>query len=71
MSAPVENLVERLHAKRSGKGWLAKCPVHEDHKPSLSLTKAIGTHSHSSTLPANAAESSSLAAQATARSWPV
>jgi hypothetical protein len=37
MSAPVENLVERLHAKRSGKGWIAKCPVHEDHKPSLSL----------------------------------
>lgn len=37
MSAPVANLVERLHAKRSGKGWIAKCPVHEDHKPSLSL----------------------------------
>jgi hypothetical protein len=37
VSAPVENLVERLHAKRSGKGWIAKCPVHEDHKPSLSL----------------------------------
>jgi AAA domain len=37
VSGPVENLVERLHAKRSGKGWIAKCPVHEDHKPSLSL----------------------------------
>ena len=37
MTAPVENLVQRLHAKRSGKGWIAKCPVHEDHKPSLSL----------------------------------
>jgi hypothetical protein len=37
VSASVENLVERLHAKRSGKGWIAKCPVHEDHKPSLSL----------------------------------
>ena len=37
MSTPVENLVSRLHAKRSGKGWIAKCPAHEDHKPSLSL----------------------------------
>ena len=34
---PVQNLVERLHAKRSGKGWIAKCPVHDDQKPSLSL----------------------------------
>ena len=37
MTAPVENLVQRLHAKRSGKGWIAKCPVHDDHKPSLSI----------------------------------
>jgi hypothetical protein len=37
MSAPVENLVSRLHAKRSGKGWIAKCPAHDDHTPSLSI----------------------------------
>jgi AAA domain len=37
MSAPVENLIERLHAKRSGKGWIAKCPAHDDQKPSLSI----------------------------------
>ena len=37
MSAPVENLVSRLHAKRSGKGWIAKCPAHQDRKPSLSI----------------------------------
>jgi putative DNA primase/helicase len=37
VSAPVENLVERLHAKRSGKGWIAKCPAHDDRKPSLSI----------------------------------
>ena len=37
MSAPVENLVERLHAKRSGEGWKAKCPVHDDRDPSLSI----------------------------------
>jgi hypothetical protein len=37
MSAPVENLVQRLHAQRSGKGWIAKCPTHDDHMPSLSI----------------------------------
>jgi putative DNA primase/helicase len=37
VSAPVENLVERLHAKRSGKGWIAKCPAHDDRKASLSI----------------------------------
>jgi hypothetical protein len=37
MSAPVENLVKRLQARRSGKGWIAKCPAHDDHKPSLSI----------------------------------
>jgi hypothetical protein len=37
VSAPVENLIERLHAKRSGKGWIAKCPAHDDRKPSLSI----------------------------------
>jgi AAA domain len=37
MTVPVENLVSRLHAKRSGKGWLARCPAHDDRKPSLSI----------------------------------
>jgi hypothetical protein len=37
MSAPVEKLIQRLHAKRSGNGWIAKCPAHDDHKPSLSI----------------------------------
>src|SRR5437867_2929190 len=37
MSAPVENLVQRLNAKRSGTGWMAKCPAHEDKTPSLSI----------------------------------
>jgi hypothetical protein len=39
MSPPVENLVSRLQAKRSGKGWIAKCPAHEDHNPSLSISE--------------------------------
>ena len=37
MSAPLENLVQRLDARRSGKGWIAKCPAHDDRKPSLSI----------------------------------
>jgi hypothetical protein len=30
-------LISRLHARRSGKGWIAKCPAHDDHTPSLSI----------------------------------
>lgn len=36
-----EELAERLHARRSGAGWIARCPVpghkHDDRKPSLSI----------------------------------
>src|SRR5262245_9211196 len=39
MSAPVENLVQRLNARRSGQGWRAKCPAHDDHVPSLSINE--------------------------------
>ena len=37
MTDPVANLVERLHAKRSGNGWIAKCPAHDDGTASLSI----------------------------------
>jgi hypothetical protein len=39
MSAPVGNLILRLDAKRSGEGWLAKCPAHDDRQPSLSISE--------------------------------
>jgi hypothetical protein len=32
-----ERIVERLHARRSGSGWIACCPAHEDRSPSLSI----------------------------------
>ncbi|MDT8342153.1 MAG: AAA family ATPase [Longimicrobiales bacterium] len=32
-----EELAHRLKARRSGKEWQAKCPAHEDRKPSLSI----------------------------------
>jgi putative DNA primase/helicase len=34
----IEALVERLNARRSGSGWAAKCPAHDDRSPSLSIT---------------------------------
>jgi hypothetical protein len=37
MSAAVENLVQRLNARRSGDSWMAKCPAHTDKNPSLSI----------------------------------
>ncbi len=30
-------LAQNLEGRRSGKGWIAKCPAHEDNKPSLSI----------------------------------
>lgn len=27
----------RLHARRSGAGWIARCPAHDDRQPSLSI----------------------------------
>ena len=35
----VTEFVQRLNAKRSGKGWKAKCPGHDDHTPSLSISE--------------------------------
>jgi putative DNA primase/helicase len=37
MSEAVARIVLRLKAKRTGKGWKAKCPAHEDHEPSLNI----------------------------------
>jgi len=37
---PVELVLSKLpDAKRSGKGWIARCPAHDDRKPSLSITE--------------------------------
>jgi hypothetical protein len=37
---PVENLLARLpSAKKAGDGWSARCPAHEDHKASLSVSE--------------------------------
>lgn len=33
-------IAERLRAKRSGDGWMCRCPAHDDRNPSLSITTA-------------------------------
>jgi hypothetical protein len=32
-------LAERLNAERNGSGWQAKCPAHDNHVPSLSISE--------------------------------
>ena len=40
MTAPVERLLAKLPgAKRNGRGWMARCPAHDDRRPSLSITQ--------------------------------
>ena len=37
---PIELVLGRLRgARRSGNGWLARCPAHDDHAPSLSIAE--------------------------------
>ena len=35
-----ENLAKALGGHRAGAGWMARCPAHEDRKPSLSMRDA-------------------------------
>ena len=40
MSAAVDNVLARLdRVHRSGRGWTARCPAHDDHRPSLSINE--------------------------------
>ena len=37
---PVELMLSKLHdTKRNGKGWHARCPAHDDRRPSLSIAE--------------------------------
>lgn len=38
----VARLVDAAGARRSGSGWMAVCPAHEDQNPSLSISEADG-----------------------------
>ena len=36
-SVTAEQIADQLHARRSGAGWIGRCPAHEDRSPSLSI----------------------------------
>ena len=37
---PIEKVLGRFpNARKSGKGWSAPCPAHEDRNPSLSISE--------------------------------
>jgi hypothetical protein len=48
--ASIHDIAIALRARRTGRGWIARCPAHKDRTPSLSLTERGGTllvHCHS------------------------
>jgi len=36
------SIAHALEARRSGSGWMARCPAHDDHNPSLSIREVDG-----------------------------
>ena len=42
MSASINDLALALGGRRNGRGWLCRCPAHEDRHPSLALTERDG-----------------------------
>src|SRR5271157_4064115 len=37
-----ESIVRAQHGRRTGRGWMAFCPAHEERTPSLSITEREG-----------------------------
>ena len=38
--SPLDNLLDRLDGvRRAGKGWIARCPAHDDGNPSLAIAE--------------------------------
>jgi hypothetical protein len=63
----VHEIVSGLKARRSGTGWIARCPAHADKTPSLSITERDGkvlVHCH-----AGCAQTDVIAALRDLRLW--
>lgn len=39
VSLRVDEIARALGGKRSGRGWMARCPAHEDRTPSLAISE--------------------------------
>jgi hypothetical protein len=64
----LQEIAARLHARRSGRGFIARCPAHEDRHPSLSLSERDGrvlVHCH-----AGCAQADVIAALRDRGLWP-
>lgn len=42
MTINIHEIAAALHARKTGTGWIAKCPAHQDKSPSLSLRERDG-----------------------------
>jgi hypothetical protein len=42
MCAALSEITHALHARKSGAGWIARCPAHQDKSPSLSIREQDG-----------------------------
>jgi hypothetical protein len=42
MSGEDARIARGLNGRRSGRGWMARCPVHKDETPSLTITERCG-----------------------------
>lgn len=42
MITKIHEITAALHAKRTGTGWVACCPAHDDHTPSLTIRESNG-----------------------------
>ncbi len=54
-----DSIARALKARRSGAGWMAKCPAHDDNNPSLSIRDADGKvllHCHAGCVQRNVIE---------------
>ena len=63
-----DSIAQALHGRRSGSSWMAKCPAHRDHNPSLSISEVSGKvllHCH-----AGCAQSDVIEQLRVRRLWP-